>query len=111
MQLPDLRVSMQELLQAGFEAKGPSQAGLVLLEAWASGVLASSGASLAEQQAGSGRRECQLIPNRRNSFEHLRPGILGRLWGSWLGSGHCLWTLWLRLAALVKIMMRMRMMM
>ena len=45
---------MQELLQAGFEAMGPSQVEQVLPGAWASGVLASSGASLAEQRAGSG---------------------------------------------------------
>jgi len=56
VQLPDLQVSKQELLQAGFEAMGPSQAGLVLPGAWASGVLASSGASLAEQRAGSEAR-------------------------------------------------------
>jgi len=44
---------MQELLQAGFEARGPSQVGLVSPAAWASGVWASSGASLAGLRAGS----------------------------------------------------------
>jgi len=47
---------MQELLQAGFEAMGPSQVGQVLPGAWASGVLASSGASLAGPRAGSEAR-------------------------------------------------------
>ena len=43
MQLPDLLVSMLELLLAGFEAMGPSQVGRVLPAALVSGVLASSG--------------------------------------------------------------------
>lgn len=43
-------------MQAGFEAMGPSQVGRVLPGALASGVLASSGASLAEPQAGSEAR-------------------------------------------------------
>jgi len=56
MQLPDLLVSMLELLRAGFEAMGPSQAGQVLPAALVSGVLASSGVLLSELQAGSEAR-------------------------------------------------------
>jgi len=56
MQLLDLLVSRQELLQAGFEAMGPSQVGRVLPAALVSGVLASSGVLLAELRAGSEAR-------------------------------------------------------
>jgi len=72
MQLPDLLVlrpaAWQELLQAGFEAMGPLQAGRVLLAALASVVLASSGASLAEPRAGSEARD---------------PWLAGKLAGVW----------------------------
>jgi len=72
MQLPDLLVlrpaAWQELLQAGFEAMGPLQAGRVLLAALASAVLASSGASLAEPRAGSEARD---------------PWLAGKLAGVW----------------------------
>ena len=103
MQLPDLLVSKQELSRAGFEARGPLRVGRVLAEASVSGVLASSGVGLAEVQAGSVTRRCQRAEHVL-TFEHLRPGVSGWL-SSWLGSSHCLWTLWLRLATLVKIMM------
>lgn len=53
MQLPDLLVSRQELLRAGFEAMGPLQVGRVSPAALVSGVLASSGVLLAELRVGS----------------------------------------------------------
>jgi len=56
MQLLDLLVSRLELLQAGFEAMGPSQVGRVLPAALVSGVLASSGVLLAELRVGSEAR-------------------------------------------------------
>ena len=104
MLLPDLLVlkleAWQELLQAGFEARGPLQVGQVLLAALASAALAFSGASLAEPRVGSGTRELSNI--WRLSFDHLRPGVPGWL-GSWLGFGN--WTLWLRLSTLIRIIM------
>jgi len=72
MLLPDLLVlkleAWQELLQAGFEARGPLQVGRVLPAALASAALASSGASLAEPRVGS---------------EARGPWLAGQLAGVW----------------------------
>ena len=59
--LPDLLALkpevLQEVLQVGFEAKGPLRVGRVVVGASVSGVLASSEEQLAELREGSGEKE------------------------------------------------------